>query len=79
MPQIPDAILDQERALTAAEIAVYNIDAGPGGTLIAVYYRSALLELIQYRFYVRSVAADQRGLYYLTIRKDTTSPPGGAS
>jgi len=78
MPQIPDAILDQERALTAAEISIYNIDAGPGGFTVSPYYRSALLELIQYRFYVRSVIADQRGLYYLTIRKDVTPPPGGA-
>lgn len=76
MPQIPDAILDQERALTAAEIAVYNIDAGPGGSLVAPYYRSAHADLSRYRFHVRSVVADQRGLYYLTIRTDSRSPPG---
>lgn len=78
MPQIPDALLDQERALTAAEISIYNIDAGPGGTHIATFYRSDHAELAQYRFYVRSVVADRQGLYYLTIRKDGTPPPGGA-
>jgi hypothetical protein len=78
MPQIPDAILDMERVLTAAEISIYNINAGPGGSLVARFYRSAHPDLHQYRFYIRSVISDTRGLYYLTIRKDGVSPPGGS-
>lgn len=67
---IPDAILNIERTLTASEISVYNIYAGPGGIFIEEWYSSKMTNLKSYRFYLRSTTMDKDGLYYLTIRKE---------
>jgi len=67
--QIPDAILNKERALTADEISIYKIDAGPGGSSTAEWHTSFLLDFYQYQFRVRSPVMDSHKLYYLTIRK----------
>jgi hypothetical protein len=66
---IPDSILNKERALTADEISIYRIDAGPGGISTAEWHPSFLLELYQYQFRVRFPIMDEHRLYYLTIRK----------
>lgn len=67
--EIPDAILNKERVLTAYEISIYKIDAGPGGSSTAEWHPSFLLDFYQYQFRVRSPVMDQHRLYYLTIRK----------
>ena len=71
---IPDSILGVERTLTASEISIYDIDAGPLGTRRAEFYPSARPELRAYHFYLRSVIMDSNNLYYLTIRKNTGDP-----
>ena len=71
---IPDSILGIERTLTASEISIYDIDAGPLGTRRAEFYPSARPELRAYQFYLRSVIMDSNNLYYLTIRKNTGDP-----
>jgi len=71
---IPDSILGIERTLTASEISIYDIDAGPLGTRRAEFYPSARPELRAYHFYLRSVIMDSNNLYYLTIRKNTGDP-----
>ena len=67
--QIPDAILNKERALTADEISIYKINAGFGGSSTAEWHTSFLLDFYQYQFHVRSPVMDEHRLYYLTIRK----------
>ena len=71
-------ILDSElgilRALTAEQIGIYQIDAGPGGSWVRLWYYSALPELREYQFHLRNVAQDELGLYYLTITKMPLRP-----
>jgi len=73
--QIPDSELGILRALTAEEISVYQIDAGPGGTWNRLWYESARPELRDYQFHLRNVTADELGLYYLTITKRPVRRP----
>lgn len=69
-------LLGIERRLTAQEIMVYKINAGPGGTWVREWYESDIAELREYRFHLRSVVMDNEGYYYLTICKacDTEEP-----
>ena len=66
-------ILDSElgilRALTADQISIYKIDAGPGGSWNRLWYKSSLPELNNYQFHLRNVVQDELGLYYLTITR----------
>lgn len=67
--RIPDSELGILRALSAEQISVYKIDAGPGGTWNRLWYASSLPELCDYQFHLRNVTQDELGLYYLTITK----------
>ena len=66
---IPDSELGILRALTAEQISLYRIDAGPGGSWNRLWYESSLPELRDYQFHLRNVTQDELGLYYLTITK----------
>ena len=68
---IPENILGIERELTANEISIYNIYAGPGGSWDREWYSSDIQYLRNYRFYLRSKIQDNNGFYYLTITKNT--------
>jgi hypothetical protein len=66
---IADSELGILRALTAEQISLYKIDAGPGGSWNRLWYESSLPELRNYQFHLRNVVQDELGLYYLTITR----------
>lgn len=66
---IPDSELGLLRALTADQISLYKINAGPGGSWNRLWYESDLPELRNYQFHLRNVVQDELGLYYLTITR----------
>ena len=72
--RIPDSDLGILRALTAEQIGIYRIDAGPNGSWNRLWYASSLPELREYQFHLRNVAQDELGLYYLTITKMPLRP-----
>jgi hypothetical protein len=71
---IPESLIGMEQKLTADQISMYKIIAGPGGTWVREWYVSARPELSDYRFYLRSVVMDEKGYYYLTIHPNTDDP-----
>ncbi len=71
---IPDSLLGVEQRLTAEQISYYKINAGPGGTWVREWYVSVRPEFTGYRFYLRTVVSDEKGYYYVTIRKDEDEP-----
>jgi hypothetical protein len=66
---IADSELGILRALTAEQISIYKIDAGPGGSWNRLWYESSLPELRNYQFHLRNVVQDELGLYYLSITR----------
>jgi hypothetical protein len=66
---IADSDLGKLQVLTAEQISIYQINAGPGGTWKRDWYESNRLELKGYQFHLQSVIQDEKGYYYLTITK----------
>jgi hypothetical protein len=66
---IADSDLGKLQVLTAEQIRIYQINAGPGGTWKRDWYESNRLELKGYQFHLQSVIQDEKGYYYLTITK----------
>lgn len=68
-PSINNSDLGRLQVLTAEQISPYQINAGPGGTWKRDWYESNRPELAGYQFHLKSVIADEKGYYYLTITK----------
>lgn len=73
-PYIPDGVLGMTRMLTASESSIYNINCGAAGSWNKGQggtFKSAFPELAKYNFTMKSCGMDSRGLYEITITKDT--------